>query len=116
MSSRGFTLIEVVVAFAVLTLCLGALYPVFASASRRAILAQDYAQAVAVAESRLAEAGVSESLAGSVGAGNAGRFAWERSVAPFVPGAWRITVEVRWDHDGAQRSISLTTVRMGGPP
>jgi general secretion pathway protein I len=119
----GFSLLEVVVAFAILALALGALYQVFSSAGRRASLAQDYGRAVALADAKLAEPGITATLApGSQSGESANRFRWQRSVeaalAPAEPAQnapllYRITVEVRWTSDGAERAVTLTTLRLG---
>lgn len=122
----GFSLLEVVVAFAVLALTLGALYQIFASAARRAAQAQELTRAVSLAESKLTEAGMVDALArGAQGGTTDDHLRWQRLVEPLpVPdeGAkgqvalvpYRITVEVQWNHGGAQRSIALTTLRLGG--
>jgi general secretion pathway protein I len=52
---RGFTLIEVLVAFAILAFTLAAAYGVFADASRAVASGERYGVALALAESRLAE-------------------------------------------------------------
>ena len=74
---RGFTLIEVLVAFAILAFTLAAAYGVFADASRAVASGERYGVALALAESRLAEvdaapadevwAGAGESLSGTSG-------------------------------------------------
>src|SRR5260221_8769959 len=52
-SSAGFTLIEILVAFTVATLLLGALYQVFSTGLRSSASAEHYADAVLLAESGL---------------------------------------------------------------
>ena len=52
---RGFTLIEVLVAFVILAFTLAAAYGVFADASRAVASGERYGVALALAESRLAE-------------------------------------------------------------
>src|SRR5258707_11895102 len=52
-SSAGFTLIEILVAFTVATLLLGALYQLFSAGLRSSASAQHYADAVLLAESGL---------------------------------------------------------------
>lgn len=124
MPSRGFSLIEVVAALAILALALGALYRLLSTAARQASLAQHYTAAVSIAETKLVEAGADAGLARGSDAGlTERRFHWLRSVQPYSsaderpdPQAdllrFRITVEVRWDHDGAPHSVVLTTVRL----
>lgn len=54
---RGFTLVEVLVAFAILAFSLAAAYGVFSDASRAVASGERYAVALALAESRLAGIG-----------------------------------------------------------
>jgi general secretion pathway protein I len=51
----GFTLIEVVVAFAIFALCVGALYEVFQSSLQRTLQGEQRAEALSHAESLLSE-------------------------------------------------------------
>jgi len=122
---EGFSLLEVVVAFAILALTLGVLYQIFSSAARQAVHAQDFARALALAESKLTDAGIVDVLARGIQSGKTDdHFRWQRTVEPLplpdeaskgpvalVP--YRITVEVRWDDQRAQRRVALTTVRLG---
>lgn len=117
----GFSLLEVVVAFAILALALGALYPVFSSAARRATLVAEHDGAVLLADSKLAEidAATLRTEAGTYD----GRYRWRRRVEPYVlPDAradpsplipYQITLEVRWGPEERARSIALTTLRLG---
>ena len=108
----GFTLIEVLVAFTVLALVLGALYRVFGASARQAQLAQDYAQAVAVAEARLSEAGRLAPLAPGQEKGLVGRFTWVRTIAVHSENVFLVETRIFWPAGGAPRTLSLTTLRM----
>jgi general secretion pathway protein I len=118
----GFSLLEVVVAFAILAVALTAFYRIFALAAHQASRAEDYAAAVTLAEARMAEA--ERSLAsGHAGGETAEGFRWQRSIEPY--GAFaaratdtglaplRIVVEVQWQRGGQRHAISLDTVRLG---
>lgn len=121
----GFSLLEVVVAFAILALTLGALYQIFASAARRAVLVQEYSHAVLLAESKLTEVGAADVIGTGTDAGEFDeQYRWWQRVEPYTPqdGAaarssalipYRVMVEVRWGQNEGQRSIALTTVRLG---
>lgn len=109
--SRGFTLIETLVAFTVLALVLGALYRVFAASARQATLAQDYAYAVQLAEARLAEAGRATVLLPGREVGASERFQWERFSTRHSGNVFLVNVTVLWHHDGKDRSIALATLR-----
>jgi general secretion pathway protein I len=116
--SKGFSLIEVLVAFVVAALALAAAASAFSSAVLQATLVQDYMRALSFAEAKLEEAGVTDALAPGVLAGDlADGMRWRRNVelypgtdqaataeAPWLP--YRVTVEVRWGH----RVVSLTGV------
>ena len=54
---RGFTLIEVLISFAILAFTLAAAYGVFSDASRAVASGERYAVALALAETRMAEVG-----------------------------------------------------------
>lgn len=122
----GFSLLEVVVALAILVAALGALYPVFASAARRATLVAEHDRAVLIADSKLAEIEGAALRPGSEAGTLEGGYRWQRHVQPFalaeddtgrpalVP--YQVTVEVRWGSPARPRSIALTTVRAGYPP
>ena len=121
----GFSLLEVVVAFAILALALGTLYQIFSSTARRAVLVQQYSHAVLLADSKLTEIGTADALRKGIDAGEFDQqYRWERRIEPYPPydGAtdrpsplipYRVTVEIHWGQSEGQRSIALTTVRLG---
>ena len=125
---RGFTLVEVVVAFVLLSLVLVAGFEVFTTGMRRAGELEDRSIALELAESTIARAGVEVPLQESQHAGQSpdGRFQWslgirraERDGDPNVPvtnsyGLYRIDVSVRWNGaDGRERRIALATAQLG---
>ena len=125
---RGFTLIEVLVAFVILALSLTVLLRIFSGGLRNVEVSSDYARAVLVAQAQLAAAGVSEPLElGETRGEWDQRFRWRRRVEPYVPGdvetplpesvtAYHITVEVDWDNGTQQRHISLSSLRLSTAP
>lgn len=52
---RGFSLLEVIVAFVILVLCVSVVLRVFGGSAMAAIINADYLQAVSVAEAKMAE-------------------------------------------------------------
>jgi general secretion pathway protein I len=121
--AAGWSLIEAVVALAILALALGTTYQVLSAAARRAALVQHYAEALALAESKLAEAATGAALIRGAQSGiTEQRFEWLRSVEPYSSDdelaeppevvRYRIKVEVRWALDGQQRSLALSSVRL----
>ena len=121
---RGFSLIEILVAFMILAMSLTVIYRIFSGGLRNVALSEDYARAVLVAESQLAAIGISEPLVRGVSSGEWGeRFRWQRVVEQYQPWeqdkelstqllAYRITVNVDWEHAGRSRQVSLSSVRL----
>ena len=85
-SQRGFTLIEVVVAFALLALALTFLLASLSGAARQIRVASDNSRATLHAQSLLAQVGVGETLRPGRRQGNydAGRYRWVLEIAPYV--------------------------------
>lgn len=132
---RGFSLLEILVAFTILALSLGVLMQIFSGSLRNTALSHDQAQAVVLAQSLLASAGVEAPLAPGESAGTLDdRFNWTLlatpvQLAPLAGEAgaikplaalelWEITARVAWS-DGSgtpARDITLTSLRVQVPP
>ena len=126
--AAGFTLIEVLVALAVIGLALGAVAGAFGNGLVGHRTASDAETALALAENQLALAGAVPRTGASSG-DFAGGFAWRATVSPYedegvksadaavaLPRLYRIAVSVDW-HDGRRRrEVSLSTLRLGAPP
>ena len=129
---RGFSLLEVLVAFVILSLVATALFRLFSGALVNATAADDYTHAVLVAESALAEAAAAVPLVETTNSGSAdeGRIAWTTRVAPYSrPGVspdvervaetmptrlYRITADVTFAApSGGMRTFALATTRVG---
>jgi general secretion pathway protein I len=139
---RGFSLLEVVVALAVLGLVLAAL----ADALRAGLLGGSKAATVetmlALAEAKIAEVGVTEPLkegrsSGAATAGGSGEpVRWQVDVTRSdtglsgdiggsgsigadtdagLPRPFRVAVTVSWDQGGVTRSLALETIRLAPP-
>lgn len=119
---RGFTLIEVVVAFAILSISLGVLLEVFAGALRNADLAGRYGQAALLAQSELERLATQGPLVEGVETGEfGGGYRWERLVEPLPvdtqglerPLAVRplqVSLRIAWGAGDRSRAVSLSTV------
>lgn len=129
MRQRGFSLLEVLVAFSILALSLGILMRIYSGALNQVGIAGDQTEALAIAQSLLAKAGGEMPLAMGESNGRAGdRFLWQVAVTPHSPdgdiasGAspllvlWEINVRVAWsDSPGVkEREVSLKTLRAQG--
>lgn len=129
---RGFSLIEVLVAFVILALVATALFRLFGDSLGNAAAAEDWSRALLVAESQLEEAATAQPLREGAERGSdaSGRVQWETRVAPYdAPDVdpdlerasealgtrmYRITVDVRFTGaNGRERTFSLGTIRVG---
>jgi general secretion pathway protein I len=129
---RGFSLLEVLVAFVILALVATALFRLFSGALVNASAADDYTRAVLVAESALAEAAAAVPLAESTNSGTAdeGRISWTTRVALYTPPGvsadaeriaeslptrlYRVTADVTFAApSGGTRTFGLATTRIG---
>ncbi len=124
---RGFTLIEVLVAFAILALALGVLLQVFSTGLRNARVSEAYTTATLLAESKLAQVGIEDPLVEGQSVGRFDdRFRWLIEVRPYQESepdaapereglpvrAYEVVVTVSWDEVHDKRSVSLTTLRL----
>ena len=121
---QGYTLIEVLVAFVIMALALTVLLRIFSGGVRNVAVSADYAQAVLIAESRLATAGIDDTLApGETDGVENGRFRWTRVVTDYEPAfdyrstikglhAYHVTISVTWPNGDKERRVELNTVRL----
>jgi general secretion pathway protein I len=122
--SRGYTLVEVLVAFVIMAMALTVLLRIFSGGVRNVAVSSDYAKAVLIAESRLATAGIDDTLApGETDGIENGRFRWMRVVSDYEPStdynstvrglhAYHVTVTVSWPNGEKERRVELSTVRV----
>lgn len=132
MRVRGFSLLEVLVAFMILSLVATALFRLFSGALQNVSAADDYSRAVLVAESALAGAAAVRPLreATESGSTDEGRIEWTTRVVRLTPPEispdlertteamptrlYRITAEVIFPSpSGGQRKYALATTRIG---
>ncbi len=126
---RGFSLLEVLVAFVILALVATALFRLIGGALGNAGVAEDVSRAVLVAQSRLDAARGGPRLSGESGTEDDGRIAWTTTVEPYVaqdaaqdPATagqlaptqlYRIRVEVRYPGAGGrERTLELSTLKL----
>lgn len=123
---RGFSLLEVLVAFSILAISLGILLSLFSTGLRNLSVSRDYSRALIIAESKLAEIAVEQPLESN---GRAGAFddkyRWtveisEHGTPPMdsPPGGsarlYLITVTVTWGKqpdEAAPRRVVLNDLR-----
>jgi general secretion pathway protein I len=123
MSARaaGFTLIEMVVAFAILGLSLSALYATFQSALSRTQHDAHLSEATLLARSILARAGTEWPLTEGDSHGQWSGYAYELSEhkiaapmneLPFTLPTIEITATVTWPEFAGKRTVSLSTLKL----
>ncbi len=120
---RGFSLLEMVVALSILSLCLTVLYQATGGATRNVRTDEKYAYAVELARSLLAM-NASVPLRGVSTAGETeGDFSWRATTSPvplsgetLLPGSLHnIEVAVDWEDGSRRRSVVLHSVVTGIP-
>ena len=129
---RGFSLLEILVAFTILALSLGVVMQIFSGSMRNADITRDQAEATALAQTLLASVGVETPLGTSDSSGSfADRFRWHLSIVPYDDGhrlgatgnigalslttLWMATASVHWNSGGGapERNLALSTLRIG---
>lgn len=127
--ARGFTLIEVVVAFLLLSIVMATGFELFTTGMRRASDLEERSKALVIAQSRLATASVEQQLKEGVANGQTddGKYQWTMTIAksdegkadPNQPiqtayGLYRIDVVVKWrGADERDHSLELATLELG---
>jgi general secretion pathway protein I len=130
--SRGFSLIEVLVAFALLAGGLGLLIAILSGGMNQVRWAQTHSEAVQVARTALDTLGTIDPLQPGRFSGEAveGRYQWDLLVEPWdeaPPGApapfdqvedavaafevYRVELELRWDGGGPRERLRMSTLR-----
>ncbi len=127
-SQRGFSLLEMVVAVAILGISLAALYEIVGGATRIVRVDEKYAYAVELAQSLLADNAVVPREGFSNRGETSGAFRWQVNAAPIQvndapptlePGLLQeIVVTVSWEDGANDREVSLHSVVAGmeAPP
>lgn len=130
-SQRGFSLLEVIVAFAILIMCVSVIMRIFAGSASSSAITADYYRATQIAESKMAELKVFSRKGEYQDAGTVdGKFRWQIDAEPYstayrdtefaiVPAddaatgvaIYQLKVSVAWG-ELASREISLDTLAL----
>ena len=121
---RGFSLLEVLVAFTILAMLLSALFEVFSAGLNAARAGDRFTRAAVIAQSRLAAVGMVESLQEGVSSGSTDdAYHWRVMVGeylddqlPLIDAVLQpltVVVEVYWEEGDNARSVSLTSMLLG---
>ena len=134
----GFSLLEVLVAFAILSISLGVLMQIFSRASLSTVAANQYSRAASLVEARLAAVGGAIPLEpGAVSGEPEDGFEWEVGITPVELGldglgvtadsgllsgefgveapvtAYRVSATALWRDGPKVRRLTLSTLRVG---
>ena len=122
-SQSGFSLLEVLVAFSITAVTLGILYQVYAKGSTAIILAGEYAEAVSIAESKLAGVAVNGALSDFSLQGRAqDKYDWQLRADKYGAGfdvpnsTWTyslvlVSVGVSWHSRNKPNRVDLKTLK-----
>jgi len=126
LGERGFTLLEVLVALAILGVSLAAVYQAFGTGLRNDRQARLYEEEVALAEMRMAQVGTELPATAGRWSGEEGDLRWTLLVQPaedeplqVQPSLLRlmaVTVEVSWPQRAGESRIALSSFRLAAPP
>ena len=118
----GFTLLETLVALAVLAIVLGVIYQIFGTSLRNMQYAKEYSYAQMLAESKLSELSKGVPIRpGSWGGEFDQNYSWRMDVSRLPPASedggdliekYRVDFLVRWNAGARQQSINLRTYRL----
>jgi len=124
---RGFSLLEILIAFSILALSLGILLKIFSAGVNIAGVAEEYTEAVQIAESLMARTGVEAPLQqGEITGTENEKYDWRVSVSPFrftaenldvtaIPAVlYKVKVIVSWGDDAKAdgRQVELVTLKL----
>jgi len=121
---RGFSLLEVLVAFVILAMALAVLFRIFSSGLRSLTVTQGYTQAALLAQSHLERASLTQPLTEGETDGKWGDgYFWRQTVEPYTPWeqeqaltrpiqAWRVTLQVSWGNPQRPRQLTLSSIRL----
>ena len=119
---RGFTLVEVIVALAMLSIGLSVLLGLISSGLRQAKTAERAAEASSLTQSLLAEVGTRRpvkqgAFEETMPSGFRGHLTIEPYGAPAVEGSpiglYLVSADVEWEDVAERRSFALKTLRLG---
>jgi len=130
---HGFSLLEVIVAMAILGICVTVLLRIFSGISSATHITDGYFEALEIAQTQMALLSASENPVGRK-SGSAGDYRWKTEVEEYRPGlnnplnidpdlidlnnnyiTFHFLVAVSWG-DHSKRTLELSTIRLGVRP
>ena len=123
---KGFSLLEILIAFSILAISLGILLKIFSAGINTAVVSEDYTAAVQIAESLMAKTGLESPLQAGENSGTENeKYEWQVLVTPYLfnpdnidemsitTTLFKVKVIVNWDIEKTKRrQIELTTLKL----
>ena len=123
---KGFSLLEILIAFSILAISLGILLKIFSAGINTAVVSEDYTAAVQIAESLMAKTGLESPLQAGEDSGTENdKYEWQVMVTPYLfnpdnldemtitTTLFKVKVIVNWDIEKTKRrQIELTTLKL----
>lgn len=119
---QGFSLLEILVAFSILSVSLGVLMQIFSSGMRSVQMASTYSQAADLAETILALSGTEWPVDGGGRNGDTNGFQWTLNVVPYQftdlisppqnIDIYQTTAIITWSDIGGNHEIALSSLRL----
>lgn len=120
--AAGFSLLELLVAFTILALTLGALYPVLSQGTQSLILSDEYSRAVMIAESKLTMQGTDKTqLSTSISGTENEKYHWSSTLESYSGTEsldtahlklYTVSVQVTWTSLGKSHSVELNSLKL----
>ena len=119
----GFSLLEILVAFSILSMTLGVIYQIFSRGSQHIILADEYAKASIIAQSKLAIVGLDTSHSSGETKGIIDKkYRWSVSMRPFIEyersdstidlQLYAANTRISWNSLGKEHVLEINTLKL----
>jgi general secretion pathway protein I len=125
-STRGFTLLETLVAFMLLSLALALIFQIFSAGLRNGSAAEQHVAATIVADGVLHALDARSQLEIGEQSGEDGPFSWRLEILPAAIAAeaetgnippehrlLRVDLQVQWSHGNRLQQLEVSTLRLG---
>jgi general secretion pathway protein I len=119
---RGFSLIEVLVAFSILAISLAVILAIFSRGMRTAALSEDYRHAMMLADNKMTELLYVQPLHEGIASGEDQSFNWQTEVKRandtstsgirHTQKRYLLNVQISWQEAGKQRLLSLDNLAL----